>query len=262
MKPTDTSPITSPAVSSSRSQLADHSRRDGIFPFAEDGARDKRDTELCEVPPPCLNPDRICQIIENLSEKALNRLKFRFNLRVAKQDGPDACWLWTGGCKGGRYGEIRLNTFDRAAAHRLSFLFANGYLPADKLVCHTCDVEKCVRPSHLFLGTHKENTADSCRKGRFKPFGQRIGSFVPGTLPKKPAKPSRCKMLGVPRGYHLRKLTIEQAREAALIRQEGGCVAEFARSINKQPHTVLKIVRRNKYAGEVLITPPRRQSAA
>ncbi len=31
---------------------------------------------------------------------------------------------------------------------------------------HTCDNRKCVRPSHLFLGTKKDNAQDAIQKGR------------------------------------------------------------------------------------------------
>lgn len=34
------------------------------------------------------------------------------------------------------------------------------------MVCHRCDNPICCRPSHLFLGTAKENTADAIDKGR------------------------------------------------------------------------------------------------
>ena len=43
---------------------------------------------------------------------------------------------------------------------------ANGPIPVGQHVLHACDVPLCVRPDHLFLGTHRQNMEDAARKGR------------------------------------------------------------------------------------------------
>jgi hypothetical protein len=50
-------------------------------------------------------------------------------------------------------------------AHRISWLIAHGTLPST-LICHHCDNPPCVRPEHLFNGTHSDNAADRESKGR------------------------------------------------------------------------------------------------
>lgn len=86
----------------------------------------------------------------------------RFDRFVQKTD---SCWLWRGAVNSKGYGQIRAD--GRALyAHRLAWQWSNGNLPDGALVLHSCDVRACVRPSHLRLGTYKQNSLDMVSKGR------------------------------------------------------------------------------------------------
>jgi len=91
----------------------------------------------------------------------------RFWSRVSRPS-EQACWLWTGstrGADGHKYGGFSSGG-KTVGAHRYSWELANGTIPDGMLVCHKCDTPLCVNPSHLFIGSCKDNVQDMHAKGR------------------------------------------------------------------------------------------------
>lgn len=75
------------------------------------------------------------------------------------------CWNWTALKNDQGYGKFVIRN-KQIFAHRFSYQLANGVIPEGLFVCHHCDNPSCVRPSHLFVGTIQDNTADCVAKGR------------------------------------------------------------------------------------------------
>lgn len=76
------------------------------------------------------------------------------------------CWIWLGSMAcGGRYGCIKIDGVV-VLAHRAAYAAFVAPIPEGQAVCHHCDVGLCVNPSHLFVGSHRDNMADMVVKGR------------------------------------------------------------------------------------------------
>lgn len=110
----------------------------------------------------CVRPDHMF-----LSETVIKgTLKQRFWESVQKVDG-DGCWLWMAALSKG-YGVIMSGgpgSRHMRASHA-AWELEHGPVPKDKWVLHRCDNPRCVRASHLFLGTALDNSHDCIAKGR------------------------------------------------------------------------------------------------
>ncbi len=76
------------------------------------------------------------------------------------------CLEWPRGKDGHGYGVLRTEDKVSRNTHRVAYEMTYGTLPSDRHACHHCDNPACIRPIHLFRGTHRDNMQDMHAKGR------------------------------------------------------------------------------------------------
>lgn len=81
-------------------------------------------------------------------------------LSKVKNNPETGCMEFTGSLYKNGYGQI-WNGKRTEQAHRVSYRFYVGEIPADKEIDHLCRNRCCVNPAHLALVTHQENIARS-----------------------------------------------------------------------------------------------------
>ena len=150
----------------------------------------------------------------------------RFWSKVTKAPG-DGCWDWTATHDRKGYGLFHAGRNGRA--HRVSWEMTHGPIPEGLFVCHRCDRPMCVRPDHLFLGTHADNTADMVAKGR---------------TAKGDANGSRKHPESRPRGETVRsaRLTEDGVRRVHDLHAAGMSTRKIAACVGVTDATVWKIV--------------------
>jgi len=93
-------------------------------------------------------------------------LRDRIDRHTEKLPDLPGCWLWTGGLASDGYPVMKLMGVRNKKVTRIVYTeYIEGYDPS-LWVLHKCDTPLCVNPSHLFLGTNQDNTADRTRKNR------------------------------------------------------------------------------------------------
>lgn len=83
------------------------------------------------------------------------------NLVLNTRRASNGCVEWQGATNAGGYGILHWGL-----AHRLSYTLFIGPIPRGRCVLHTCDNRRCVRPSHLWIGSLADNIRDMDKKGR------------------------------------------------------------------------------------------------
>ena len=77
----------------------------------------------------------------------------------------DMCWEWGLSIGGPGYGVCWVDGKCHNA-HKLAYALSHGPVPKGQVVRHSCHNRKCCNPSHLSVGTRKDNAQDAVKAGR------------------------------------------------------------------------------------------------
>jgi hypothetical protein len=104
--------------------------------------------------------------------------------RIAYYTKPDplsGCHIWHGYLTASGYGRVHYQS-RLWLAHRLAWTLNHGPIPNGMILCHRCNVKRCVNPDHLVLGTRADNNADTKAAASDSP--------TPGQQPRRRTQPS------------------------------------------------------------------------
>lgn len=151
---------------------------------------------------------------------------------------PDVCWEWKGEKTKAGYGRCRLIRKDSKShdelAHRLSYRIHMGEdIPAKMCICHKCDNPACVNPTHLFLGTDKDNSDDKVKKNR-QAQGENFREIIKKVIPRGEK-------------HYLAKFSANDIKDICELRMLGLNFEEIAYIFNVSFTTVFNIVKKKTW---------------
>ena len=121
----------------------------------------------------CINPRHVA--VKRVASQNTEVVDRRFWNNVTRVHDENGCWLWKGALSRDGYARFscpsslsRSGKTENLNAHRMVFFLIHGFWPPYPrfLLRHDCDNPRCVRPSHIRLGTHLDNTRDMVKRDR------------------------------------------------------------------------------------------------
>jgi hypothetical protein len=168
--------------------------------------------------------------IEHTRLLPASKLVEKFVARMIIPDDVNQCWEWQG-CKDKDGYGVSTHEAKKIPAHRRMFLFANGHLVKNLIICHSCDNPSCCNPAHLWAGTTQDNIRDKVAKGR-QPRGDKNGART------KPESRRRGD------SHHCTKLKDCDVPIVFKLREQGLSMSKIGKLVGLSSATVYKIFRK------------------
>jgi hypothetical protein len=98
--------------------------------------------------------------VRKLYARLLKRVRFEGSLRY-----PENCWTWTGSRTADGYGKTTV-CGRNAYVHRIMMVLGWAEDPGGLEVTHKCNSPPCCNPTHLAVGSHRDNMRHMSISGR------------------------------------------------------------------------------------------------